>query len=237
MLTTLLESGRRTREVRRALPGSVLSLAVHAGALFAAVMLTMPRPPVRMVIPTTLGTLDPFVPRPTNPRLPEPSRGPVDIAPVAEPVWFPIPSAEIPIGIPPVDLNSPVFPLTPRAAGSTRELPWGRPGGGGGGEPGRVYRAAVVDDPPRLVSSRPVEYPRLLLEAGVEGTVILEVVIDTLGYPEAVTLRVLESPHAEFTRAARRVVEEAMYLPGRVAGRRVRVLVHVPVAFRIADRH
>jgi TonB family protein len=237
MLTTLLESGRRAHGVRKALPGSVLSLAAHAGVLFAAVMLTMPKPTVRRVIPTVLDSLDLFVPRPASPRVPKPPAGPVDIVPVAEPVGFPVPSAEVPVGIPPVDPDSPLFPLTSLGTGSTRELPWGRPGDGGGGDLGRVYREAVVDDPPRLVSSRPVEYPRLLHEAGVEGTVLIEVVIDTLGHPEAETLRAVESPHAEFTRAACRVVLEAVYLPGRIEGRRVRVLVRVPVAFRIAGRH
>jgi TonB family protein len=90
-----------------------------------------------------------------------------------------------------------------------------------------------VDEPPYLLTRPALEYPGLLRAAGVDGLVILEVVIDSTGVPEAATLRVLEATHQGFVAAATRVVLGARFRPGRAHGRPVRVLIRQPISFRL----
>jgi TonB family protein len=108
---------------------------------------------------------------------------------------------------------------------------WGEPGGGPGGA---AYSALTVDEPPRLLTLPPLEYPPLLRTAGLDGLVVIEVVIDSTGRPEPATLRVVEASHRGFVPEAMRVVTGARFRPGRVRGQAVRVLIRQPIAFRLA---
>jgi protein TonB len=82
----------------------------------------------------------------------------------------------------------------------------------------------AVEEPPALLAGRPPAYPELLRAAGIEGRVVLEVVIDTLGRAEGAA-RVVESSNRGFEAAARAYVQGALFRPGRVGGgRAVRVL-------------
>jgi TonB family protein len=71
-----------------------------------------------------------------------------------------------------------------------------------------------------------------LLRAGTVGTVVVQVVIDTLGRAEPGSV-VLQSSHAGFEPAARAYVLGAVFRPGRTHGQAVRVLVRLPVDFRL----
>ena len=75
--------------------------------------------------------------------------------------------------------------------------------------------------------------PDLLREAALEGEVLLELVIDTLGHAEPPTVRVIETPHALFAAAARATILRAVYRPGRLAGHPVRTLVRQAVRFEL----
>jgi hypothetical protein len=44
---------------------------------------------------------------------------------------------------------------------------------------------------------------------------------------------VLDTSHPAFVGAARELVQGSLYRPGRVAGRPVRVLVQLPIAFQV----
>lgn len=90
-----------------------------------------------------------------------------------------------------------------------------------------------VDEKPERLQTPPLEYPPLLRQAGFEGTVIIEVVVDTLGMPERGTLRVIQSGNRAFDGPASRAVLKSEFRPGRVRGRPVRVLVQIPVSFTI----
>jgi protein TonB len=76
-------------------------------------------------------------------------------------------------------------------------------------------------------------YPELLRAAGIEGRVVVEVVLDTLGRAEPQTLRIATSAHLLFDAEASAVVLGSRYRPGRVAGRPVRVRIRVPVSFAL----
>ena len=72
-----------------------------------------------------------------------------------------------------------------------------------------------------------------LLRAGTVGTVVVQVVIDTLGRAEPGSV-VLQSSHAGFEAAARAYVLGAVFRPGRTHGQAVRVLVRIPIGFTLS---
>ncbi len=84
-----------------------------------------------------------------------------------------------------------------------------------------------------LLAGPSLVYPELLRTLGIEGRVVVETVIDTLGRPEAPALRLVESSHSGFEAPARDFVLGARFRPGRSLGRAVRVLVRVPIAFAL----
>lgn len=129
-----------------------------------------------------------------------------------------------------MDLTEPPIDFDRRTGfGSTRGiLGLASPDSGGG-----LYRVSALDEPPERVSAPEPRYPDLLLRAGIEGAVVVEVVIDTAGHPEPASVRVLASDHRAFTAAAREAVLASRYRPGRTGGRAVRVLVRIPVRFVI----
>ena len=99
-----------------------------------------------------------------------------------------------------------------------------------------VFDSRVVQDLPELLSAPPPRYPEMLRVAGFEGVVMVEGVVDTLGRFERGSLRVTASPHPQLSASAIESMAGALFRPGRVYGRAVRVLVQVPVQFRIARR-
>ena len=100
-------------------------------------------------------------------------------------------------------------------------------------DPGQAFNEAVVDEKPSLVSPPQLDYPDLLRQAGIEGTVLIEVIIDTTGHAEPASLRVAQSSNRAFELSAREAVLKSLYRPGRVRGQAVRVLVQVPINFNI----
>ena len=84
--------------------------------------------------------------------------------------------------------------------------------------------------PERLQGPSPV-YPPLLLQAGIQGVVIVEAIIDTAGRVEPKSVRIVESPHPGFDQRAKEVVLSSVYRPGRVNGKAVRVMIRQPVSF------
>jgi len=100
-------------------------------------------------------------------------------------------------------------------------------------DPGQAFIEAVVDEKPSLMSPLLPDYPDLLRQAGIEGNVLIEVIIDTTGHAEPASLRIVNSTNKAFEIAARDAVLKSLYRPGRVRGQAVRVLVQVPINFSI----
>jgi TonB family protein len=142
------------------------------------------------------------------------NRPPIDVPPQA------------PIGIPPIDAPPFDAKVLLRGAGDARG------DRGVNGLADGPWSATAVDDPPALLAGPPLTYPEALLRAGTVGTVVVQVVIDTLGRAEPGSL-VLQSSHAGFEPAARAYVLGAVFRPGRTHGQAVRVLVRLPVDFRL----
>jgi TonB family protein len=98
--------------------------------------------------------------------------------------------------------------------------------------PDPVLSPDVVQERPELLSAPQLAYPELLKQAGVEGTVTVQAIIDTMGRVEPNSVTVLQSPNPGFDQAAKNYVLKALFRPGRVYGRAVRVLTRVPVSFK-----
>ena len=146
--------------------------------------------------------------------------------PPAPPVDVPQPA---PIGLPPIDARAPFDPQL-----LLRAIRDARGDGGVDGTPDGPWSPTAVEEPPALLAGPPLAYPEGLRRGGITGTVVVQVVIDTLGRAEPGSL-VLESSHAGFEAAARAYVLGALFRPGRTRGRAVRVLVCLPIAFTLAS--
>jgi len=96
-----------------------------------------------------------------------------------------------------------------------------------------VFQEALVDEAPEKLTGPYPVYPALLHDAGIEGNVVFEMVIDTTGHPEVNSFRVVSSSHSQFASAAKDAILRTVYRPGRMRGHAVRVLVHQPISFKI----
>src|SRR5436309_13222357 len=111
--------------------------------------------------------------------------------------------------------------------------PLGGTGDGHGSVADQVYSEASVDEPAAIVTAPPLEYPPALRRAGLQGRVTVQAVIDTLGRAEPASLKVIARPNTAFDKSALAYVLHAVFRPARVKGRAVRVLIKVPVDYRI----
>jgi TonB family protein len=78
-------------------------------------------------------------------------------------------------------------------------------------------------------------YPESMLRRRIEGSVIVQYVVDTLGHPDTLTFRVISATHADFARAVKATLPRMRFRPAIMANRLVPQLVQQPFAFRIQD--
>jgi len=199
----------------RSLAG-VVSIIVHAGVVAAAIAGARAgsgTPPI-VILPDSVWVM--------------PTAGPaggVD-GPAAPPI-DPVDVPTIP-GLPPL----PVIPSSPGTWSPTAALGGALPTGWGGGD-SAIFDPTLTDEPPLLLSAPVPAYPPLLRLAGIQGWVTVLGVVDTMGRAEATSLRVVNSPNPGFDRPALDCLRRALFRPGRVHGRAVRVLVSVPLHFNL----
>ena len=235
MLNVLLES--RARRPRRV--GSTLASAlVHAALIAGAVALTLPHrvdarprenPPAGPVIFTV----------PPRPSPPAPSTGTrsISLAPVSgpTPTRIDIPVV-VPDHLPPIDVG-PALPPDQIIIGGP-DARTGSPMGGGSSTltgTGSVVDELLVDRAPRLMGNAPEpKYPASLRAAGIEGRVVVQFVVDTLGRAELGDLQVVETPHPLFVDAVRSALARYRFTIGEAAGRKVRTRVQLPFEFVLA---
>ena len=96
-----------------------------------------------------------------------------------------------------------------------------------------VLAEGMVDEPPIRISSPLLEYPPLLLDAGIEGRVLLAAIVGVDGAVEEGSVELLDASRPEFVGPAMAVLAQASFRPARLAGALVRVRIEVPFAFSI----
>ncbi|MGH7418506.1 MAG: energy transducer TonB, partial [Candidatus Rokuibacteriota bacterium] len=136
---------------------------------------------------------------------------------------------EIPTEIPPINLQEHFDPKDYSGTGVEG-------GVAGGFDPSGVFNEAVVEERPEVLSAPQPPYPEYLRQAGITGTVMLEGIIDTLGRAEPGSVKVVSSPNAGFNEAAVTTMRKALFRPARVRGRAVRVLIRLPIVFKLEGR-
>lgn len=90
----------------------------------------------------------------------------------------------------------------------------------------------VQEKPERLAGPQPV-YPPLLQQAGIEGTVMVQAIIDTMGRVEPNSIRIAQTANPGFNESAKQTVLKSLFRPARVYGKAVRVLIQIPITYTI----
>ena len=219
MFQRLIASQSRSAQRGRTGPGLVALLG-HAAVVVGAVVITLrPTHPPRAIPAVLMPWREPAGrTAPIRARVPP-------APPVQDPVQVPI---EVQTDLPPI-VGSRPFDPTDWTSCPAATLP-----GDTLTDDGSPWTSDVVDEPPALLAGRAPSYPELLRAAGIAGRAVVEAVIDTLGHAEA-AVRIVESSHAGFEAAALDYVRHAVFRPGRVHGRAVRVLIRLPVDFRLTS--
>jgi TonB family protein len=75
-----------------------------------------------------------------------------------------------------------------------------------------------------------------LQQAGTQGRVVVQAIIDTSGRAEPNSVAIIESSNPAFDAGSRSSILHALFRPARVHGRAVRVLIQVPFDYRITGR-
>jgi TonB family protein len=175
---------------------------------------------------------------PTSPILIDPIQGPSLLrSESSDPLdGVLVPSVLVPSG---TEGQLPPLPhvAVPDVLGNALPVEFGASPSGTGSDPGPGPAidgwSSLAAEPPVLLSAPPPSYPPDLRDARVEGTVVVRLVVDTLGRAEPETLRALRSDHPGLIAPAMRSLRLARFRPARMSGRAVPVLVEVPVQFRL----
>lgn len=235
MFDNLVESNPKNRKIGSVFQSSMMSTVVHGLVIWGAVTATAKvHEVIQAAAPET--TLV-FLNQQENEPEPEPEEQPqlASLTPPPQGFQTVVAITEIPTEIPPVNLNERFDPRDYTGVGVEGGIASGVVGGTGDvpTDLAAVFVEAVVDEPPVRLSCPPLQYPPLLRDAGIEGSVAYEVVIGIDGHPESESLRLIESSNKAFERPARDVVLGCVFRPGRMRGQPVRVLVRQPIAFQI----
>jgi protein TonB len=98
-----------------------------------------------------------------------------------------------------------------------------------------VWDAELIEQAPAILAGPAPAYPELLRQAGLQGRVVLEAVVDTSGRVELGSLTVVSASNPGFVAPARQALSSTLFRPGRVRGHAVRVRVRVPMEFMLRN--
>lgn len=97
-----------------------------------------------------------------------------------------------------------------------------------------VYFEFQVERRATIKHAVPPKYPPELRAANIEGEVVVRFVVDTLGFAEMRTFRVLRSTHQAFDQSVREALPLMRFVPARLGGLAVRQIVEEPFTFTLA---
>lgn len=81
-------------------------------------------------------------------------------------------------------------------------------------------------------SAAPV-YPSEMLKQGVQGSVVTQYVVDTTGFADSTSLKIMHSTHEQFADAVRAALPYMRFFPAKVGAKKVRQLVEQEFSFKI----
>ncbi len=232
MFDNLMASQPHHGGAKKSLPSALTSISIHGGVIWVAVVATIKTAEVieEAAADTTMVFL---VQEAEAEAEPPPAAEIIRINP--PPKGFQVLAAPIiiPTEIPPIDLSERFDPRDFSGVGVEGGVFSGVVGGTGPVDLSQTFMESAVDERPERLSGPLPRYPEMLRQAGIEGVVLLEFVIDTSGRVEEESVKVLQSTNRAFEGPARTVIERSLYRPGRVRGQAVRVLVSQQIGFTI----
>ena len=235
MSINLIESGRRSRRLLR---GTFVSIAFHAGVISLAVYATANAGEVSVKVPIDTVTLL-YPPQPKDvPRTPstpaQPSRPSTPALP-REPV--PRAPVDIPDKLPPIDSSvGTMIAAETLFNGGASDTGGKGVGSATGFDSGEPMLASQVDKAVMARDGNPnPQYPSLLESTGIEGSVLVQFVVDTLGRADMNSFKVLDSSNDLFAQSLRSTLPMWRFYAAEAAGRKVKQIVQLPLRF-IAPR-
>ncbi|MEO6778753.1 MAG: energy transducer TonB [Gemmatimonadaceae bacterium] len=234
MFNQLIESKRK----KKGSPGTTaFSIGLHAGLIGLAVWATAnaaiqnEKPKAEKI---EFVQVKKDEPPPPKKDLPPPPPKNVTVAP-PPPKGFQVlqPPTIVPIKIPDIDLSKKV----------TNEADFSGKGVAGGVANGKVGGTGPVSDTQtyfeyqvekqasQLSGSAAPNYPETLRNAGIEGEVDAQFVVDTTGRGEQ--LKIIKSTNELFTAAVKSAFPRMRFSPAEIGGKKVKQLVQQPFTFTI----
>ena len=95
----------------------------------------------------------------------------------------------------------------------------------------QILSVKDVDTPPLLVKRTAPEYPEIALQEGIEGKVVLEIVVNAKGHVENV--KVLKSSNKVLEEAAVKAAKQYVFKPAQKSGKNVAVSIVLPITFQM----
>ena len=231
MFDQLIES-KKSAAYGGAFGGGTISIVLHGVVITLAVYATMHAKEVakkvQHVYDITLQTQE---------KKEEPPPPKQELATVAAPPkgfqTLSIPT-NIPINIPPPSANTSFNAADFSGVGVEGGIAKGVAGGTGPVvRTDQPYLESVVEERPERVSGPLPRYPDILRQAGIDGRVVVEAIIDTTGHAERGSIKVLSSTNQLFEAPAKECIAQTVFRAGRIAGRAVRVRVQIPLNFQV----
>ena len=224
MFDTLIESKRKSNS-KRLFGVGFMSLTIHtviiAGAVYATLNAGQTDNSVR--VDTTVVYLQQQQQKP-------PEQQPVQLDIPLKGFQTVVAPEVVPTNLPPVNLQEHFDPKDYSGSGVEGGLGTGLVPTGN-----EVFMEAIVEEKPSVLSGPVPVYPELLKQAQIQGRVIVQAVIDTLGRAEPNTIKILQSPNPGFDQPSRNYVLKTLFRPARVHGRAVRVLINIPIDYKITQ--
>src|SRR5436190_15025796 len=222
----LIES-KRKKNSKKAFSVGFVSLTVHTAIIAGAVYATLNAGQTdhSVKVDTAMVFLD------QQQQQKPPEQQPVQLDVPLKGFQTVVAPTEIPTNIPPVNLQEKFDPKDYSGSGveggtANGMVPTGN----------EVFMEAIVEEKPSVLSAPQPPYPELLRQAGIQGRVLIQAVIDTTGRAEPNSIKIIQSPNPGFDQPSRTWIQHALFRPARVHGRAVRVLVQVPLDYRITGK-
>ncbi len=224
MFDTLIESKKKA-DLKRGSTASIVSLVLHTALVAAAVYATLSAGEAEQQV--VVDTAMVYLSEKQEEQKPEEQPQVVLDVPLKgfQTVLAP---TQIPTDIPPINLSETFDPRDYSGVGVEGGIATGLEPTGN-----QVFLESVVEEKPEPLSGPPLAYPELLRQAQIQGRVIVEAIIDTAGRAEPRSIKIFQSPHPGFDQPAMNYMRQALFRPARVHGRPVRVLVRLPIDFKL----
>ena len=221
MFDNLIES-KRKKNSRRVFGVGAVSLVIHTVVIAGAVYATLSAGEADNSVKVDTAMV--FVDQPKQEKPPE--QQPVQLDVPLKGFQTVVAPDVIPTNIPPVNLQEHFDPKDYSGTGVEGGLATGMVPTGN-----EVFMEAIVEEKPAVLSGPTLQFPELLRQAQIQGRVLVQAIVDTLGRAEPNSVKVLQSPNPGFDQSAKSYVLKALFRPARVHGRAVRVLIQIPIDF------